>query len=69
MLSRVTGLFSRTKPLTANSVERFANSTTSSEYLALDISKNEPGLYELEVVTQVPSNNQKFSRKIKFELQ
>jgi len=69
VFSRISGLFSQNKPLTANTIERFAKDEFSVEYLALDLSKNEPGLYELEVVTEVPSNNEKFSRKIQFELQ
>ena len=69
VFSRVTGIFSRNKPLTANKIERYAKQEFSVEYLALDLSKNEPGLYELEVITTVPVNNEQFSRKIKFELQ
>lgn len=69
VFSKVADLFSRSKPITSNAIERFADNSTSFEYLALDISKNEPGLYELEVVAETPSNKQKFSRKIKFELQ
>ncbi len=69
VFSRLGGLFTQNKPLTANTVERFSNGEFSAEYLALDLSKNESGLYELKVVTEVPANNEKYSRKIKFELQ
>ncbi|MBN2411209.1 GWxTD domain-containing protein [candidate division KSB1 bacterium] len=69
IFSRIGGLFTQNKPWTANTVERYAKGEFSAEYLALDLSRNESGLYELEVVTEVPSNNEKFSRKIEFELQ
>ena len=68
IFSRLAGLFSQNKPLTSNMVERYADNEFSAEYTALDLSKNDAGIYELEVELSFPESKEKYSRKIKFEL-
>ncbi len=68
IFQRIGNLLSRRQPLTSNQVERYADSKTSIEYISLDLNKNDPGLYEMEVVATVPSTLDSISKTIKFEL-
>ncbi len=68
IFDRISSLFRKRQPMISNKVERFSNEPTSIEYTALDLSENDPGLYELEVVTVIPAHQDTLSRQIKFEL-
>jgi GWxTD domain-containing protein len=68
IVDRVSGLFTGEKPQTAHTMERFSQSVTSVEYLALDMSHYDSGYYECEITVDLPVMNLKSSRKTEFEL-
>jgi tetratricopeptide (TPR) repeat protein len=68
ILAKISGIFSGGMSETFNTVERFADQRTSVEYLALDLNKQSPGDYRLEVLTFVPETGQADSSSIKFFL-
>ncbi len=66
--TKITEMFSKSMPMTTNTVERYSQNEFSAEYIALDLANNEPGLYELTVQTRVQPGLDNYSRKIYFEL-
>ena len=65
---RIKGIFARSSGEISNKVERFATEEKSIEYLALDLSKQDTGQYELEINVTSPLNNETTNNKIKFNL-
>jgi hypothetical protein len=68
LIRKIGRIFARSQPSISNQVERETTRPTSVEYIALDLGKNVPGIYELRVTTLVPGTQDSVSRKINFEL-
>lgn len=69
LIQKIARLFSKSQPMTANKIERTTANDVSPEYIALDVSRHAPGVYELEIQVQTADAQDSVSRKIKFELQ
>lgn len=69
LVQKIGRIFRRSQPSISNTVERETRTPTSVEYIALDLGKNVPGMYELNVTAFVPGTADTVSRKINFELQ
>jgi hypothetical protein len=68
VLQIIERVFRNPQPSTSNRIERSANSKTSAEYIALDLRKYVPGIYELQVSALVPGVQDSLYKKINFEL-
>lgn len=68
-LSRFKGLFGGGKSEVSNKVERFSDSKTSAEYLALDLREQPAGSYELTIVATDKISNEQSESKINFILE
>ncbi len=68
IFQKIGRIFKNPQPSTSNKFERSSSQRTSYEYIALDMHKYVPGIYELEVVASVPTAEDTVSRKINFEL-
>lgn len=68
ILNKIGRIFQKSQPSISNTVDRVSTAPTSVEYIALNLEKNVPGLYELQVSAFVPGRQDTTSRKIKFEL-
>ncbi|MBN1480123.1 GWxTD domain-containing protein [candidate division KSB1 bacterium] len=68
LVQRIGRIFRRSQPSISNEVERETTTPTSVEYIALDLGKNVPGIYELNVSAFIPGKQDTASRKINFEL-
>lgn len=68
VLQMIERVFSNPQPSTSNRIERSANSKISAEYIALDLRKYVPGIYELQVSALVPGVQDSLFKKINFEL-
>ena len=73
--ARAKGIFRRIGRILKNpqqsvssDVERETATPMSVEYIALDLSKNVPGVYELDLSVFIPGKRDTVSRKIEFEL-
>jgi hypothetical protein len=69
IVQKIGRIFRNPQPSISNDVEREADKPTSVEYIALDLGKNVPGIYELSILAFVPGKEDTVSRKINFELQ
>ncbi|RPI00395.1 MAG: hypothetical protein EHM72_09345 [Calditrichaeota bacterium] len=61
-------IFRNPQPTTSNRIERASSEPQSAEFIALDLRKNIPGIYELQVSALVPGVQDSLIRKINFEL-
>lgn len=68
IFQRIGRMFRNPQPSTSNKFERSASQRTSQEYIALDMQKYVPGIYELSVIASVPAVEDTVSRTINFEL-
>jgi hypothetical protein len=68
ILQVIQRVFRNPQPSTSNRIERSANSKTSAEYIALDLRKYVPGIYELQVSALAPGVQDSLYKKINFEL-
>ena len=69
IIQQIGKIFRRAQPSIANEIERETSTPTSVEYIALDLGKNVPGVYELSVSAFVPGKTDTVSRNINFELE
>jgi tetratricopeptide (TPR) repeat protein len=69
LINKIGRIFQKAQPSISNQVERVSTTSTSIEYIALDLEKNVPGVYELKVSAFVPGEQDTTSRQIKFELE
>ena len=68
ILQTLERIFRNRQPTTSNRIERSATSEMSVEYIALDLRKYVPGIYELQINTLVPGVSDSVYKKINFEL-
>ncbi len=68
ILQALKKVFTNRQPTIANRIERSVDQPNSIEYLFLDMKKNFPGIYELQVNVYVPGIQDSLSKKINFEL-
>jgi hypothetical protein len=68
LFAKVAQLFKRSQPMVTNLIERSADKPVSFEYLALNLSNQVTGIYELEIKVQINDSQEIETRKINFEL-
>jgi len=68
LFARIGQLFTKKQATIANEIERSTKDSTSFEYMALNLPKHVPGIYELKINVKLPGEEDGASRKINFEL-
>ena len=67
LINKLAQLFGKQQPVVANRIERETSDAVSPEYIALNLEKYAPGVYELEIKVQTAAKDS-VSRKTNFEL-